>query len=126
MTIEVSKVYKSFKEIDAVRNINLSVNSVESLALLGPNGAGKTTLVEMIEGVQMPDSGEIKVNGKTWKNDEHLLRNEIGLALQETRFQERLSVEETLLLFASFYKLTKFRTDEVLQIIHNVQNIFYR
>ncbi len=117
MTIEVSKVYKSFKGIDAVRNINLSINSGESLALLGPNGAGKTTLVEMIEGVQMPDSGEIKVNGKTWINDEHLLRSEIGLALQETRFQDRLSVEETLLLFASFYQLTKFRTDEVLQTI---------
>ena len=68
MTIEVSKVYKSFKEVEAVRNINLYVNSGESLALLGPNGAGKTTLVEMIEGMQIPDSGEIKINGKTWKN----------------------------------------------------------
>jgi len=73
--------------------------------------------VEMIEGVQIPDSGEIQILGKSWKNDEHFLRQEIGLALQETRFQERLTVEETLRLFASFYQLKKERTNEVLEII---------
>ena len=117
MTIEVRNVCKSFKDVDAVRNISLRVESGESLALLGPNGAGKTTLVEMIEGVQIPDSGEILILGKRWENDEYFLRQQIGLALQETRFQERLTVEETLQLFASFYQLKKERTNEVLEII---------
>jgi ABC-2 type transport system ATP-binding protein len=117
MTIEVWNVCKSFKDVDAVRNISLRVESGEALALLGPNGAGKTTLVEMIEGVQIPDSGEILILGKSWKNDEYFLRQQIGLALQETRFQERLTVEETLRLFASFYQLKKERTNEVLEII---------
>ena len=117
MTIEVRNVSKSFKDVDAVRNISLQVESGEALALLGPNGAGKTTLVEMIEGVQIPDSGEILILGKNWKNDEYFLRQQIGLALQETRFQERLTVEETLRLFASFYQLKKERTNEVLEII---------
>ena len=81
------------------------------------SGAGKTTLVEMIEGVQTPDSGEILILGKTWQSDESFLRQEIGLALQETRFQDRLTVEETLWLFASFYHLEKERTNEVLKII---------
>ena len=117
MTIEVRNVCKSFKDVDAVRNISLQVESGEALALLGPNGAGKTTLVEMIEGVQIPDSGEILILGKSWKNDEYFLRQQIGLALQETRFQERLTVEETLRLFASFYQLKKERTNEVLEII---------
>jgi ABC-2 type transport system ATP-binding protein len=117
MTIEVRNVCKSFKDVDAVRNISLQVESGEALALLGPNGAGKTTLVEMIEGVQIPDSGEIMILGKSWKKDEHFLRQQIGLALQETRFQERLTVEETLRLFASFYQLKKERTNEVLEII---------
>ena len=117
MTMEVQNVCKSFKDVDAVRNISLRVESGEALALLGPNGAGKTTLVEMIEGVQIPDSGEILILGKSWNNDEHFLRQQIGLALQETRFQERLTVEETLQLFASFYQLKKERTNEVLEII---------
>ena len=116
--IEVHNVSKSFKDTHAVRNVSLQVGSGESVALLGPNGAGKTTLVEMIEGVQRPDSGEIHILGKTWAQDEHLLRQEMGLALQETRFQERLTVEETLGLFASFYGLKSERTHEVL---HTVQ-----
>ena len=117
MTIEVRNVCKSFKDVDAVRNVSLRVESGEALALLGPNGAGKTTLVEMIEGVQIPDSGEIKILEKTWAKDEHFLRKEIGLALQETRFQDRLTVEETLGLFAGFYGLNQVRTREVLEII---------
>jgi len=117
MVIEVQNVCKFFKDVKAVHNVNLRVESGESVALLGPNGAGKTTLVEMIEGVQFPDSGTIQIFEKTWAKDEHFLRQEIGLALQETRFQERLTVEETLGLFASFYHLDKKRTNEVLDII---------
>ncbi|MBC8259602.1 MAG: ABC transporter ATP-binding protein [SAR324 cluster bacterium] len=117
MTIEVRNVCKSFKDVDAVRNVNLRVESGEAVALLGPNGAGKTTLVEMIEGVQTPDSGDIQILGKNWQKDEHFLRKEIGLALQETRFQDRLTVEETLGMFASFYNLCHERTNEVLEII---------
>ena len=117
MTIEVRNVCKSFKDVDAVRNVNLRVESGEAVALLEPNGAGKTTLVEMIEGVQIPDSGEIRILEKSWEKDEHFLRKEIGLALQETRFQDRLTVEETLGLFAGFYGLNQQRTREVLEII---------
>ena len=117
MVIEVHNVCKSFKDVNAVRNVNLRVESGEAVALLGPNGAGKTTLVEMIEGVQLPDSGTIQIFEKTWAEDEYFLRQEIGLALQETRFQERLTVEETLNLFASFYHLSKKRTSEVIDII---------
>ena len=117
MAIEIRNVCKSFKDVNAVQNVNLMVESGESVALLGPNGAGKTTLVEMIEGVQFPDSGEIRILDRSWEKDEHFLRKQIGLALQETRFLERLTVEETLNLFASFYSLEKERAREVLEII---------
>ena len=117
MAIEIRNVCKSFKDVNAVQNVNLIVESGESVALLGPNGAGKTTLVEMIEGVQFPDSGEIRILDRSWEKDENYLRKQIGLALQETRFQERLTVEETLDLFASFYSLEKKRIKEVLEII---------
>ena len=117
MAIEIRNVCKSFKDVNAVQNVNLMVESGESVALLGPNGAGKTTLVEMIEGVQFPDSGEIRILDRSWEKDEHFLRKQIGLALQETRFLERLTVEETLNLFASFYSLEKERAREVIEII---------
>ena len=92
MTIEIRNLCKSFKDVKAVQNVNLIVESGESVALLGPNGAGKTTLVEMIEGVQYPDSGEIHILDRSWEKDENFLRKQIGIALQETRFLERLTV----------------------------------
>ena len=63
--IEVNNVWKSFKTVQAVKGINLKIPKGQFVALLGPNGAGKTTLVEMIEGIQKPDKGEITIMGKT-------------------------------------------------------------
>ena len=114
LPIEVTNVYKSFKDVQAVRGISLSIQSGEFVALLGPNGAGKTTLVEMMEGLRKPDSGEIRVVGKTWEKHETELRKIVGLSLQETRFAEKLSVRETLRLFASFFELGNSRVDEVI------------
>ncbi len=115
--IQVKDVHKSFKLVQAVKGISLTIEQGTFVALLGPNGAGKTTLVEMIEGIQKPDKGEILIMGKTWKNNEDELRRIIGLSLQETRFIDKLRVVETMSLFASFFKLGKDRVDEVIGLV---------
>jgi ABC-2 type transport system ATP-binding protein len=115
--IEVKNVRKSFKTVQAVKGVNLSIPRGEFVALLGPNGAGKTTLVEMIEGIQRPDSGEITIMGKHWKGNEDELHKIIGLSLQETHFIDKLRVAETLLLFASFFDLSKKRVNEIIDIV---------
>ena len=115
--IEVKNVWKSFKTVQAVKGINLKIPKGQFVALLGPNGAGKTTLVEMIEGIQKPDKGEITIIGKKWKGNEDELHNIIGLSLQETRFIDKLRVSETLLLFAGFFNLGKERVDEIIDIV---------
>ncbi|MDP1622864.1 MAG: ABC transporter ATP-binding protein [Bacteroidales bacterium] len=115
--IEVRNIHKSFKTVQAVRGIDLHIGAGQFVALLGPNGAGKTTLVEMIEGIQQPDSGDIRILGKTWKGNEKYLRYLIGLSLQETYFIEKLTVWETMRLFASFFAIGKARCGEVLNLI---------
>jgi len=115
--IEVRNVHKSFKTVQAVRGIDLRIAPGRFVGILGPNGAGKTTLVEMIEGIQQPDTGEIFIMGKTWKGNEKFLRNQIGLSLQETHFIDKLNVWETLRLFASFFAIGKERCEEVLKLI---------
>ena len=117
LVISVKEVHKSFKSVQAVKGISLSIAKGTFVALLGPNGAGKTTLVEMIEGIQKPDKGEILILGKTWKNNENELRQVIGLSLQETRFIDKLRVVETMSLFASFFRLGKDRVDEVIDLV---------
>ena len=115
--IEVINVWKSFKTVQAVKGINLKIPKGQFVALLGPNGAGKTTLVEMIEGIQKPDKGEITIMGKKWKGNEDELHHIIGLSLQETRFIDKLRVSETLLLFAGFFNLGKERVNEIIDIV---------
>jgi len=115
--IEVKDVWKSFKTVQAVKGISLSIPKGQFVALLGPNGAGKTTLVEMIEGIQKPDKGEITIMGKHWKGNEDELRHLIGLSLQETRLIDKLRITETLQLFASFFNLGKERVDEIIEIV---------
>jgi ABC-2 type transport system ATP-binding protein len=114
--IEVTDVWKSFKTVQAVKGVSLTIPKGQFIALLGPNGAGKTTLVEMIEGIQKPDRGEITIMGRKWKGHEDELHRLIGISLQETRFIDKLRVTETLLLFASFFNLGRQRVDEIIDI----------
>jgi len=116
MQIEVKNIYKSFKDVHAVQGISFAIPAGEFVALLGPNGAGKTTTVEMMEGLRKPDSGEIRIQGKTWQKHEKELRKIIGLSLQETRFPEKLTCRETLRLFASFFELGSERVNEVIEL----------
>jgi ABC-2 type transport system ATP-binding protein len=115
--IEVREVWKSFKSVHAVRGISLNIPKGQFVAILGPNGAGKTTLVEMIEGIQKPDKGNITIMGKHWKGNEDELHRIIGLSLQETRFIDKLRVTETLRLFASFFDMGMKRVDEIIDLV---------
>src|SRR5688572_33149216 len=113
-TIEITEVTKTFKDITAVNNLSLTIYEGEFVALLGPNGAGKTTLIEMIEGIQKPDTGTISILGMDWKHHAEKLHHAIGLSLQETKFIDKITTEETLDLFGSFYGLGRDKTEEIL------------
>ncbi|WP_243348519.1 ABC transporter ATP-binding protein [Parabacteroides sp. FAFU027] len=115
--VEISGVKKSFKDVHAVKGVSFAIKPGEFVGLLGPNGAGKTTLVEMIEGLQQPDDGDIRIAGKRWKTHQKELHQLIGLSLQETKFIDRLTVLETAKLFASFYNLNSKRVDEVIELV---------
>jgi ABC-2 type transport system ATP-binding protein len=91
-------------KVEAVRGLNLEIQAGECFGLLGPNGAGKTTTIEILEGLLEPTSGEVTILGQTWKSHARELREKIGISLQETRLSEKLTVRETVELFASFYR----------------------
>src|SRR5438876_826325 len=91
-------------KVEAVRGLNLEIQAGECFGLLGPNGAGKTTTIEILEGLLKPTSGQVTILGQTWKSNSRELREKIGISLQETRLSEKLTVRETIELFASFYR----------------------
>src|SRR6266567_1302982 len=102
--IECRDLRKTYDgKVEAVRGLNLQINVGECFGLLGPNGAGKTTTIEILEGLLEPTSGEVTILGQNWKSHSRELREQIGISLQETRLSEKLTVRETVELFASFY-----------------------
>ena len=100
-------------KVEAVRGLNLEIQTGECFGLLGPNGAGKTTTIEILEGLLEPTSGEVSILGHSWRENAREMREWLGISLQETRLSEKLSVRETIELFASFYREPR-SSDEVM------------
>lgn len=102
--LSIKGLRKTFADVIAVDGIDLEIMRGECFALLGPNGAGKTTTIEICEGLTAPDAGSVSLLGLNWHYAARDLRQRIGVQLQETQFPEKLTVEETLRLFRSFYR----------------------
>src|SRR5580704_15416379 len=101
--VRVRNLKKAYQDVVAVDHLDLEVRRGECFGLLGPNGAGKTTTIEICEGLTDPDAGTVTLLGLSWKNAAKELRQRIGIQLQETQFPDKLTVEETLRLFRSFF-----------------------
>ena len=112
-------------KVEAVRGLNLEIRTGECFGLLGPNGAGKTTTIEILEGLLAPTSGAVSILGHQWNENEREMREWLGISLQETRLSEKLTVRETLQLFASFYRSPN-SIDEILQEMSLVEKFCHR
>jgi ABC-2 type transport system ATP-binding protein len=102
----------------AVAGLDLTIGAGECFGLLGPNGAGKTTTIEILEGLTLPDSGEVEILGTPWRDGAagRALRERLGIQLQETQLADKLQVGEVLALFRSFYRQSH-TVDEVLALV---------
>jgi len=94
---------KSYGGTVALQGVDLEIHRGECFGLLGPNGAGKTTTIEILEGLTTPDSGEVRILGRSWERDARAIRTRLGIQLQETRLTGKQRVEEVVRLFRSFY-----------------------
>jgi ABC-2 type transport system ATP-binding protein len=109
MTVEtppavfVDGLRKTYGSTHAVDGIAFQVARGEIFGIVGPNGAGKSTTIECLEGLRVPDGGEVRVLGLDPRSDGYALRERIGTQLQQSALPGRLRVGEALRLFASFY-----------------------
>jgi len=114
--LRVEKLLKKYGDVLAVDGLDLEVREGECFGLLGPNGAGKTTTVEILEGLNEPTGGTVEVLGMQWASHERALRQRLGVSLQETHLPDRLTVEENLRMFRSFYQRGR-PVEEVLDLV---------
>lgn len=98
--IEVKDLHKSFGAQTVLDGVDLEIKRGETLTVLGPSGTGKSVLLKLIIGLQKPDTGSIKVNGKeiTELSLEKLnqVRKQIGFLFQTAALYDSLSVEENV------------------------------
>ena len=104
--IEVEALQKSYGAFPAVKGIDFDVRPGEVFGLLGPNGAGKTTTVEILEGLRSRSGGRVSVLGCDPEVQTTQLKDRVGVCLQATNLQEKITVREAVELFASFYTRT--------------------
>ncbi len=101
--ISVQGLTKSYGDFQAVRGIDFEVEEDEVFGLLGPNGAGKTTTVEILEGLRERTGGKVSVLGFDPGVEVRSLKDNIGVCLQATNLQEKITLKEALTLFGAFY-----------------------
>ncbi|PLW71824.1 ATP-binding cassette domain-containing protein [Streptomyces sp. SCUT-3] len=102
--IEVDGLRKAYGNRTVVDGVSFTVGEGEIFGILGPNGAGKTTTVECVAGLRVPDAGTVRVAGIDPRTDRDEVRQILGMQLQESELQAKLTVREALELYSAFYR----------------------
>jgi len=105
--IKVKDLYKTYGDITAINGISFKVKKGEVFGMLGPNGAGKTTTLEILETIRNYDSGIACINGLEVKDNQKIIKSNIGIQLQSNSFFDYLTLEETINLYSKIYSTNK-------------------
>jgi daunorubicin resistance ABC transporter ATP-binding subunit len=119
--IEIRNLSKTFGDFHAVDSLTLTVKQGEVFGLLGPNGSGKTTTINMISGLSVPTSGEVKVLGYDVRHNAREVRQILGAVPQETALYEELSAWTNMDFHADLFGIParekKQRINDMLELV---------
>ena len=105
--VETTRLHKSYGSVEALRGVDLRVETGSVFGLLGPNGAGKTTAVRILTTLLLPDDGSAQVAGFDVVHDASKVRAQIGLAGQYAAVDENLTGFENLEMVGRLYHLPR-------------------
>jgi sulfate transport system ATP-binding protein len=91
MSIEIRNISKRFGDFEALRDVNLDIDSGELVALLGPSGCGKTTLLRIIAGLETADRGSVAFHGEDTTHV-HVRERQVGFVFQHYALFRHMSV----------------------------------
>ncbi len=101
--IQAENLTKRFRQVQAVRGINLDIAPGEIYGLIGPDGAGKTTTIRMLAGVMKPTAGIARVSGFDTSKQAENLRAQVGYMAQRFSLYGDLSVRENMEFYADIF-----------------------
>jgi len=104
--ISVNSISKSYGEVKALHDINLTVNQGEIFGLIGPDGAGKTSLMRILTTLILADQGDVFVMGKHVVREYKKIRKIVGYMPQRFSLYMDLTVEENLRFYAEIFGTT--------------------
>ena len=101
--VEIKKLKKSYRELQALDGISFEVKDGEILGLLGPNGSGKSTTISCMLSLLSYDSGSIKIFGQEMTPTSYEIKKRIGIVFQDVAVFEELRVRENIDYFCGLY-----------------------
>jgi len=104
--VEIDNVTKTYDDLVAVHQVSLKVPRGGTLGLIGPNGAGKTTLLRIVATLARPDSGDVRVEGRSVHENPRLVRSHLGFMPAEFGCPRNLTIEEYLDYFSCMYGIS--------------------
>ncbi len=110
--IKLKSVTKLYKDLAAVKDLDLEVRDGEILGIIGHNGAGKTTVLKMMMGLVTQTSGTIEVMGRDVAKDGTYVKRFIGYLPEESPLYENMTVWEYLMFFSELDKIPKLQAGE--------------
>lgn len=118
--IELINVSKNYGDFQAVKQLNLKIDSGRIHGFLGPNGAGKTTTIRMLSGILPPSSGEIRIAGLSYLDHPEQIKARTGYVPDRPSIYEKLKAFEYLIFICDLYSLPKDsvlkRADKLLEL----------
>src|SRR5437667_8468852 len=120
--IEVRDLCKSFGNFRAIDHLTLSVKQGEIFGLLGPNGSGKTTTINMISGLSVPTSGEVRILGFDVRHNTRRVHQILGSVPQETALYEELTAWVNMDFHADLFGIPrKEKKERITKLLELVQ-----
>ena len=105
ISIEIKNLNKLYNNIEAVKNINFTINKGSIVGLLGPNGCGKTTTIGMMLGLIKPSSGTVFINGQNIESEKNRTKilEKMNFISPYVELPKKLTVEENLKVYGKMY-----------------------
>ena len=103
LVIETKNLSKTYKGVEALKDLNLTVKEHSIFGFLGPNGAGKTTTIKLLLGLSRPTGGSAHVFGYDIQRESASIRKRVGYLSQDPRYYEHMTARQTLRFTAHFF-----------------------